>query len=163
MPTLTHPIAKRSTSATVGSMNFLYIYRHLGTWCYDDPRSDIIAEPFVQGADKIIDHALAGEGFSPDTELVKLYWNTKPRWTIERLSSEIRNGEEWNHYRLLYTDITGWLCPQLLAFFSKAPEKLDFCLQKLDAKDLEFLRGFPNHWNSPVRHIVPFYVPDPGV
>lgn len=144
-------------------MNFLYIYRHLGTWCYDDPRSNIVAEPFVQGAEKIIDFALAEDGFSPETDLVKLYWNTKGHWTIEKIATEMRDGEQWNKYRLVNSTIEGWLCPQLLTFFHTAPEKLDFCFQRLDEKDLGFLRGFPNHRNSPVRHITPFYIPDPGI
>ena len=91
-------------------------------WVFDDPAVGLVREPFVGGADTMIDAATRGipkaeEGFLavfsasyfPNAEIV-LEWV----------------GEEGggNVYRWPQQEMEGWLCPALLKYFPKAPEKL---------------------------------------
>lgn len=97
-------------------------YRWNSTWVFDDPAVGLVKEPFVGGTDTIIDVATghvpnADRGFVavfsggafPDAQIV-----------LERI------GEEGGGsiYRWAEKGMEGWLCPALLLYFKKPPEKL---------------------------------------
>jgi len=44
----------------MNAINVISPYRHLGMWVFDDPRVGLTQEPFVAGADTMIDRAVAG-------------------------------------------------------------------------------------------------------
>jgi hypothetical protein len=53
----------------MNTVNIISPYRHNGTWVFDDARHDLVREPFISGADVLIDHAVvdipnAAEGFN---------------------------------------------------------------------------------------------------
>jgi hypothetical protein len=53
----------------MNAINFIIPYRHEGMWVFDDPRVGLAKEPFVSGADTMIDVLVAdisdrSEGFS---------------------------------------------------------------------------------------------------
>jgi hypothetical protein len=97
-------------------------YQWEGMWVFDDPNVGLVKEPFVGGADTIIDVATshipnAKEGFIavfsanyfPDAQIV-LDWTHK------------EGGG--NVYRWAEKGMVGWLCPALLKYFVTAPPKL---------------------------------------
>jgi uncharacterized protein DUF6717 len=97
-------------------------YKWEGLWVFDDPAVGLVKEPFVGGADTIIDVATmhiptAGQGFLavfsagsfPDAQIV-LEW--------------VREEGGGNVYRWPEKGMEGWLCPALLTYFQQAPEKL---------------------------------------
>ena len=97
-------------------------YKWEGMWVFDDPDVDLVKEPFVGGADTIIDVATtqipnASQGFLavfsasyfPDAQIV-LEW--------------VREDGSGNVYRWQEKEMEGWLCPALLKYFERAPEKL---------------------------------------
>jgi hypothetical protein len=43
----------------VNAINVIAPYRYLGMWVFDDPRVELVAEPFVGGADTMIDQITA--------------------------------------------------------------------------------------------------------
>ena len=43
----------------MNAINIIAPYKHLGTWVFDDPRVGLMQEPFVAGADKMIDRVVA--------------------------------------------------------------------------------------------------------
>ena len=39
----------------MNALNVISPYKHLGVWVFDDPRVGLVQEPFVAGADTMID------------------------------------------------------------------------------------------------------------
>ena len=97
-------------------------YKWEGTWVFDDPVVGLVREPFVGGADTMIDVATtyipdAANGFIavfsssyfPDSEIV-LKW--------------VRLDGTGNVYRWTEREMEGWFCPALLKYFEEAPARL---------------------------------------
>ncbi|MEI7686112.1 MAG: DUF6717 family protein [Planctomycetota bacterium] len=97
-------------------------YRWEGMWVFDDPAVGLAREPFVGGADRIIDVATSqipdaekgfvavfSAGYFPDAQIV-LEW--------------VREEGGGNVYRWAEADMEGWLCPALTLYFNAAPAKL---------------------------------------
>jgi hypothetical protein len=97
-------------------------YKWEGMWIFDDPAVGLAREPFVGGADTIIDVATAdipnanrgfvavfSAGYFPDAQIV-LDW--------------VREEGGGNVYRWADRNMEGWLCPALLRYFETAPQKL---------------------------------------
>jgi hypothetical protein len=102
-------------------------YKWEGMWVFDDPAVGLVREPFVGGADTIIDVATAhlpdaGKGFLavfsasyfPDAQIV-LEW--------------VREHGGGNVYAWPEKEMEGWLCPALLKYFEEAPAKLHLQLK----------------------------------
>ena len=106
-------------------MNALLIihpYKHNGQWVFDDERVGLVREPFVAGADVIIDHMVrdipdANQGFN-------LLFSATPfpgyQARLERRREEY--GGYWYYHAEL--DMEGWLCPALFKYFEEAPPEL---------------------------------------
>jgi hypothetical protein len=43
----------------MNAINVISPYRYLGMWVFDDPRVGLVQEPFVAGADTMIDRVVA--------------------------------------------------------------------------------------------------------
>lgn len=97
-------------------------YKHLGMWVFDDDSVGLVKEPFVAGADVVIDRAVVN---FPDAETgFILLFSANPfpgahirfKWRREDM------GGNWYYVEAL--DMEGWLCPALLKYFDKAPKEL---------------------------------------
>ena len=97
-------------------------YKWEGMWVFDDAAVGLVKEPFVGGADTIIDVATAhipnatdgfiavfSAGYFPDAQIV-LEW--------------VREDGGGNVYRWPEKGMEGWLCPALLKYFDHPPAKL---------------------------------------
>ena len=97
-------------------------YKLEGMWVFDDPNVGLVKEPFVGGADTMIDVATAhmpnasqgfvaafSAGYFPDAKIV-LEW--------------VREEGGGNVYRWAEKDMEGWLCPALFKYFEERPQKL---------------------------------------
>lgn len=97
-------------------------YKYEGIWVFDDERVGLLQEPFVSGADSILDLLTAdipgaAEGF-------RLIFSPQPfpgysaRFTWDR--------EEFggNWYIWPERSVEGWLCPALFKYFETAPPEL---------------------------------------
>lgn len=106
-------------------MNSLFVirpYRYLGMWVFDDEARGLKQEPFVGGADSLIDLATKGmpnakNGFgmifaAHEFPGATLHLN----WVKAELSGNTYHCEEF--------DQEGWLCPALLRYFDTPPSKL---------------------------------------
>jgi hypothetical protein len=91
-------------------------------WVFDDPSAGLDKEPFVNGADILIDRLVenlpnAGFGF-------RLLFSDKPYegYTVKLIwNSEEADG---NWYYCEKFDDYGWLCPALLRYFKDAPAEI---------------------------------------
>jgi hypothetical protein len=97
-------------------------YKWEGMWVFDDPAVNLVREPFVAGADTMIDVATAAipdahQGFIavfsanpfPDAQIV-LHWR--------------RAESGGNIYHWPEKDLEGWFCPALLKYFQQAPPRM---------------------------------------
>ena len=104
------------------SISVIKPYKWEGMWVFDDPNVGLVKEPFVGGADTMIDHATANipnanrgflavfsSSYFPDEQIV-LDW--------------VREEEGGNVYRWKDKEMEGWFCPALLKYFSEPPPKL---------------------------------------
>jgi hypothetical protein len=97
-------------------------YKYHGMWVFDDASRGLDKEPFVSGADVMIDRLVAGipgaaEGFTMIFSDAPF-----PGYQVQG----IRRREEWggNWYYSPELDLEGWLCPALLKYFETAPREL---------------------------------------
>ncbi len=113
----------------MNSINVIMPYRYEGMWVFDDPRVGLDHEPFVSGADEIIDRLVAGianadKGFRLVFSAVAFPGHSaRLEWRREEA------GGNWYYSPEL--DIEGWLCPALLKYFDEPPKEI--CL-KAEAK-----------------------------
>lgn len=100
----------------------IHPYRHHGLWVFDDPAVGLLQEPFVAGADAIIDRAVAQ---IPDAESgFTLLFSAHP-FPGHQLQFEWRREEmSGNWYYSPALDMEGWLCPALLKYFERAPTRI---------------------------------------
>jgi len=113
-------------------------YKWDGMWVFDDEHVDLIKEPFVAGADTMIDTAIEMKGirnadsgflliFSeysfPDADFA-LNWEREEydgniyHWQFEK------DGEQ--------TVVEGWLCPALELYYPVIPQKLHVQLREIE-------------------------------
>lgn len=104
------------------SIIVIHPYKYEGVWVFDDQHVGLVQEPFVSGADDIIEKMVselenADKGFSlffapfpfPGHQL-KLEWRREEA------------GGNWYYSKKL--DMEGWLCPALFKYFETAPNNL---------------------------------------
>ena len=106
-------------------MNALFAiapYRFQGMWVFDDPAVGLRQEPFVSGADRIID--VLTEEIPGAAEGFKLIFSPTP---FPGYSARfVWNREEFggNWYSWPEREMEGWLCPALFKYFETAPREL---------------------------------------
>ena len=106
-------------------MNSLFAiapYKFQGFWVFDDPAVGLKQEPFVSGADTIIDVLVAD---IPNAESgFKLVFSRQPfpGYTARFVWS--RAEMEGNWYKWEERNMEGWLCPALFKYFEAAPKEI---------------------------------------
>ena len=114
----------------MNALNVIYPYKYEGFWVFDEDRAGLIQEPFVSGADEIVEcmaHDIpnADKGFrlifssTPFPEYMCVF-----EWRREDL------GGNW--YFIDSLNMEGWLCPALFKYFEEAPKKI---YAKFESKD----------------------------
>jgi hypothetical protein len=106
----------------VNAINVISPYRYLGIWVFDDPRVGLVQEPFVGGADTMIDRVVSG---IPDAEGgFSMLFSASP-FPGHQFRLEWRRADSsGNWYYAPQLDMEGWLCPALLRYFETAPAEL---------------------------------------
>jgi hypothetical protein len=103
-------------------INVIAPYRYLDMWVFDDPRVGLSAEPFVGGADALIDRITS---HIPDAHrgFVMIFSEHPfPGHQFQLLwRREERSG---NVYYSTELDAEGWLCPALLRYFEDRPSEI---------------------------------------
>jgi hypothetical protein len=107
----------------MNAINLIAPYKHLGMWVFDDERVGLVKEPFVAGADTMIDRVVAeipnaAKGFV-------LIFSSSPfpghQYRLDWLRTDPDGG---NWYRWEESKIDGWLCPALFKYFEEAPKRI---------------------------------------
>jgi len=97
-------------------------YWYQGTWVFDDESVGLDKEPFVAGVPEMIDDLVkdipnARSGF-------RLIFSSAPFPGYQKEFTWVREEDDGNWYKVEGQEMEGWLCPALLRYFDKAPEKL---------------------------------------
>lgn len=100
----------------------IYPYEHNRIWVFDDVAVGLVREPFVSGADKIIelmtaDILDAASGFS-------LVFSEFPFPGHQEAFKKRREQGGGYWYYSPGLDLEGWLCPALFHYFELAPDTL---------------------------------------
>jgi hypothetical protein len=106
-------------------MNALFAihpYKHHGLWVFDDPAVGLVQEPFVAGADVIIDRMV--EGIPNPAAGVTILFSARPFPGAQHELHWRREETGGNWYYSPKLDLEGWMCPALFKYFDKAPERI---------------------------------------
>jgi len=113
------PNARPSNSILV-----IHPYKHEGMWVFDDENVGLIKEPFVSGADDLIDLMVSQQGLTAPQDGFNLVFSAIP--FPGHQYGFLRQGPEAGGWWYLHeeSEVEGWLCPALFKYFEEAPEEL---------------------------------------
>ena len=106
-------------------MNSLFAiapYKFEDMWVFDDPKVGLLQEPFVSGADTIID--VLTEDLPNAANGFKLTFSPEPFPGYSARFVWIRPEHGGNWYSWPERGMEGWLCPALFKYFESAPREL---------------------------------------
>ena len=100
----------------------IHPYKYEGLWVFDDAKVGLSQEPFVSGADEIIDRMVQGipnaaTGFT-------LLFSASPFPGHQAIFEWRRKDLGGNWYYSPQLGLEGWLCPALFRYFDAAPERI---------------------------------------
>ena len=100
----------------------IHPYESNGLWVFDDEKAGLVQEPFVSGADTIIELMVrdipgAAEGFT-------LLFSASPFPDYQTVLEWRRQTMGGNWYYSAALDLEGWLCPALFKYFEQPPQKI---------------------------------------
>jgi Family of unknown function (DUF6717) len=113
----------------MNAINVIAPYKHLGMWVFDDPRVGLVQEPFVSGADTMIDRAVKD---IPDADKGFTLVFSATSFPGCQISLQWRRADgSGNWYYSPELDMEGWLCPALLRYFAEPPQAIYAQVRKL--------------------------------
>jgi len=106
-------------------MNCLFAiapYKFEDMWVFDDPMVGLRQEPFVSGADTVID--ILTKDIPNAVNGFKLVFSAEPfpGYSARFIWSRPELGGNW--YSWPERGVDGWLCPALFKYFEAAPKEL---------------------------------------
>ena len=115
---------------TMNNVNYIYSYVHNGAWVFDDESRELDKEPFVEGADLLLD-AMSGRDKSEYIDRCAFYFaeTPLPNWDVQ-LKMHGHDGYDGTYYKVDFPEKNVknegpiWLCPALLKFFDKSPQNI---------------------------------------
>ncbi|HEY5895305.1 MAG TPA: DUF6717 family protein [Chthoniobacterales bacterium] len=106
----------------VNEINVIAPYKWEGVWVFDDAKAGLEKEPFVSGADDVLDLLSAHIPNSASGFL--LTFSGKPFPGFQMFAEWRREEHEGNWYFVPAYGIEGWLCPALMRYFDYVPAKI---------------------------------------
>ena len=104
------------------AISAIYPYKSEGFWVFDDDRVGLVQEPFISGADVIIDRFV--EGIPGAEDGFRLVFSRYEFPGHDAKFTWIREDGSGNWYRHDDSDMEGWLCPALLKYFDAPPKEI---------------------------------------
>ena len=106
----------------MNAINLILPYRYEGMWVFDDPRVGLDKEPFVSGADKMIDALVAGVLYAENGFRLLFSATPFPGYSVKLEWKREEYGGNW--YFSPQFKMEGWLCPALFRYFPQAPREI---------------------------------------
>jgi hypothetical protein len=113
--------------------NSIYVikpFKWNGMWVFDDERVGLDKEPFVAGADTMIDTAVKSKGIRNPEHGFLLVFSAGPFPDADFEVEWVREDSGGNVYKGRFViegevqEMEGWLCPALNLYYPEAPKKL---------------------------------------
>lgn len=106
----------------MNSLLLISPYKISDTWVFDDPAVGLRQEPFVSGADHIMD--LLSEKIPNAASGFKLVFSSQPfpGYQARFVRGGAEHGGTW--YSWPDRKVEGWLCPALFHYFKEAPPEM---------------------------------------
>ena len=101
----------------MNAINVIAPYKHHGMWVFDDPRVGLVQEPFVAGADTMIDRVVADIP-NADKGFTLIFSSTPFPGHQHRLDWLRADDDGGNWYYSDEFGMEGWLCPALPEFYT---------------------------------------------
>jgi hypothetical protein len=114
------------------AINVIHPYKWQGLWVFDDDRVGLDKEPFVAGADTLIDKAITTKGIEDAETGFRLFFSAGPFPNYDLKLCWLREGDGGNWYASDDFKMEGWLCPALLRYFDAAPKEI---FARFEARD----------------------------
>lgn len=106
----------------MNSIMVIHPYKRDGVWAFDDPAVGLVREPFVAGADDVIERMVESLPGAEDGFTLVFSGGPFPGY---QAAFEWRRGDMGgNWYYSPQHEMEGWLCPALFKYFDRAPERL---------------------------------------
>jgi hypothetical protein len=106
----------------VNAILVIHPYKYEGLWVFDDPKVGLVQEPFVAGADTMIDRMV--EGIPDADDGVTMLFSARPFPGCQHEFFWRREEHGGNWYASAEFGLEGWLCPALFKYFEQAPERI---------------------------------------
>ena len=106
----------------MNSILVIHPYKSAGLWVFDDPHIGLVREPFVSGADTVIDRMV--EGIPEAARGVTILFSAAPFPNSQFEFAWRREEFGGNWYFSPRFGLEGWLCPALFRYFASAPERI---------------------------------------
>ncbi len=106
----------------MNTINLIAPYRFQGMWVFDDPRVGLDKEPFVAGADTMMDRLVAGISDAESGFHLLFSASAFPGYAAKLEWRREEYGGNW--YFSPDFKMEGWLCPALFKYFEKAPKEI---------------------------------------
>ena len=106
----------------MNTINVIAPYKYRGMWVFDDARVGLFQEPFVAGADVLIDKAVANIADAGNGFLLVFSATPFPGHALRLEWRRSDAGGNWYYSPEL--GLEGWLCPALLRYFEQAPRAI---------------------------------------
>lgn len=97
-------------------------YRWEGMWVFDDESVGLVKEPFVSGADEMIDRLVSEIPVASDGFRLIFSGTPFPGYSTHLSWRREEYGGNW--YFAEQFDMEGWLCPALFKYFESAPSDI---------------------------------------
>jgi hypothetical protein len=109
-------------ASAMNSLLVIHPYKSGNTWVFDDPAVGLVREPFVAGADVLLDRM--SENIPNAAQGMTIVFSAQPfpgyQYEVQWRREEF--GGNW--YYSPAHNMEGWLCPALFEYFEKAPERI---------------------------------------
>jgi len=103
-------------------INVIKPYKWSGMWVFDDASVGLEKEPFVAGADTMIDMAIAAKKIADADNGFLAIFSKDPFPGADMVLTWVRAESSGNVYS--WQGWEGWLCPALLRYFEKPPAEI---------------------------------------
>jgi Uma2 family endonuclease len=106
----------------MNSIMVIHPYKSDEMWVFDDEKVGLEREPFVAGADRVIDRMVAQ---IPNAETgFSLLFSAEPFPRYQVRFEWRREEYRGNWYYIEALDMEGWLCPALFKYFETTPAEI---------------------------------------
>lgn len=100
----------------------IHPYKYEGLWVFDDEKVGLVQEPFVSGADAVIDCMVADIPGASDGFNLLFSGTPFPGFQAKLQWRRGEFGGNW--YYSPDFSIEGWLCPAMHKYFHETPEEI---------------------------------------